>query len=178
MDDSSQIAQNIEGDDQQENDPNEMNINQELVDSVEERMEQAMPTIQQMAQFEESLQKAPDLAKQIAAICPELIMAFVQRAQAMQQDQTVQKGMNGQPNVMPQSGPVPSGGNMGATAPNLQGPQAPSGPDENEESGAMVMPGSSANGPMPPPGATSRGAPPPSVPGASSPLRKQYYTGR
>lgn len=126
MTDSEQVADDIQG----EEDPNqspeqqEQDINPELVSAVQERISATMPTVQQLGQFEQSLQQNPELAKQLAEICPELIVAFVNVAQ---QAQGQQSGMN------------PPGGADGAMAPEV-------GADEEE----MPAPAATSMGAAPP----------------------------
>lgn len=150
------IAANIQDNSQS---PGEMDVNQELVSQIQERIKEAMPSVQQMAQFEGTLQKNPELAQTLAKVCPELIMAFVAAAQEAQGADSQQQ----------QTGMTPPGAADGATAPqvgadDLPTPQAPTAPQAPAQAQA--------------PAATTNGNPPPSVPGDSSPLRKQFYTGR
>lgn len=180
------ISDDIEG--QSENDPNEMNINQELVNSIQQRIQQAMPGVQQLSAFEKLMQQAPQLSQQIASICPELILAFVAAAQAAQQGATVAGQPGSPPQISQQGGMMPPGGNNGATVPT----QLPA-DDDNLQPGGGQPPGQmlpaqgggigpGAGGPppgqLPQPAATTTGNQPPSMPGPQSPLRKQFFTGR
>lgn len=170
--DDDEIASNIE-----EGNPlnDEQGNDQEMVQDFTTRIQQQMPNLQAMQQFEQQLQQNPALAQTLAKLCPELILAFMQVAQTLQQGGG--------------TAPQPPGQNGGASAPvgppgseQDSPPGAPqlqvSGGAGGPPAGPAAMPqGGGAPGPMPTPGATSYGNPPPSQPDPSG-LRRQLYTGR
>lgn len=124
--DENEMETQPEGTDASEN-PNQSDADQDLVAIVQARIKEAMPTIEQLGQFEQMFQQAPELAQLVAKICPEMIMAFVNVAQEVQSGQ--QTGMN------------PPGGADGALVPPVQEP---------EEEEGMPQPAATTNGNMPP----------------------------
>lgn len=169
----------------------QLNLNQGMVELLEQRFQQNIPTLQDLAQFMQgivALSKInPQFVKQLVLVCPELMVALQNVSTDMESNGNVAGGTD--PNAqqqggapsMPQmlqgnGGMMPPGGADGATAPQLQTP--PSSPQ-----GAPPMGGAPAGGPpspfaggaQPAPAATTYGNPPPSMPTPNSPLRQQFF---
>lgn len=180
-----QIADNVNTG----SDVNSMNVDQETVQVIEQRIQQQMPDIASMGKFEQLLQQSMPLAQALVKLCPELLVAFVNVAQDMQnnggagaggdEDDSDDQGQSSgsspgmQALLSGNGGLTPPGGNDGATPPMSQ-PDASNAPPLPSQGGSPAMGG----GGMPAPAATATGNAPPSIPNPSSPLRNQFYTGR
>lgn len=172
--DENPVASNVE-DGKDMNGPD--GVNQSLVNDFKTKIQQVMPNLQAMGQFESMLQQNPQLAQMIAALSPELVMAFVQVAQQMQQGGGGANPPGQADGAMAPSGPPDSQGQQ--PPPAAGGGQPPPPPQAGSSPPGAAIPGmgGGASGPMPPPAVTSGGNPLPSMPDQSG-LRRQFFTGR